>query len=91
MAAKSLLRHSNVQTTAARYIKSVPEDAPRAVEKIDALLLRRRRCNEPMVKRGVHQLYTAPAFTTPQVIENLEPRPGIEPGTYGLRNRRSTS
>ncbi len=37
LAAKSLLRHSNVQTTAAHYIKSVPEDAQRAVEKIDAL------------------------------------------------------
>ena len=30
LAAKSLLRHSNVQTTAAYYIKSVPEDAVRA-------------------------------------------------------------
>jgi hypothetical protein len=23
--------------------------------------------------------------------EELEPRPGLEPGTYGLRNRRSTN
>jgi integrase len=37
LAAKSLLRHSNVQTTAAYYIKSVPEDALRAAQKIDAL------------------------------------------------------
>jgi integrase len=40
LAAKSLLRHSNVQTTAAYYIKSVPEDAVRAAQKIDALLQR---------------------------------------------------
>lgn len=38
LAAKSLLRHTNIQTTAAHYIKSVPEEAARAVEKIDALL-----------------------------------------------------
>jgi integrase len=37
LAAKGLLRHSNVQTTAAYYIKSVPEDALRASQKIDAL------------------------------------------------------
>jgi integrase len=37
MAAKSLLRHSNIQTTAAYYIKSVPAEALRAVEKMDAL------------------------------------------------------
>ena len=37
MAAKSLLRHSNVQTTGQYYIKSVPEEALRAVEKMDAL------------------------------------------------------
>jgi integrase len=36
MAAKSMLRHSNVQTTAAYYIKSVPADARRAVEAMDA-------------------------------------------------------
>ncbi len=37
LAAKSLLRHSNVATTQAFYIKSVPEEAVRAVEKMDAL------------------------------------------------------
>jgi hypothetical protein len=37
LAAKSLLRHSNVQTTQQFYIKSVPADALRAVEKMDAL------------------------------------------------------
>jgi integrase len=37
MAAKSLLRHSNIATTQAHYIKSVPLDAVRAVEKMDAL------------------------------------------------------
>ena len=37
LAAKSLLRHSNVHTTQAFYIKSVPADAIRAVEKMDAL------------------------------------------------------
>lgn len=37
MAAKSLLRHSNIQTTAAHYIKSVPQEASRAMQKIDAL------------------------------------------------------
>jgi integrase len=37
LAAKSLLRHSNVQTTQQFYIKSVPADAIRAVEKMDAL------------------------------------------------------
>ena len=37
LAAKSLLRHSSVQTTQQFYIKSVPEDALRAVEKMDAL------------------------------------------------------
>jgi integrase len=37
LAAKSLLRHSNVQTTAKFYIKDVPEDALRASQKFDAL------------------------------------------------------
>jgi integrase len=37
LAAKSLLRHSNVHTTEQYYIKSVPADAIRAVEKMDAL------------------------------------------------------
>jgi hypothetical protein len=37
LAAKSLLRHSNVQTAQQFYIKSVPADALRAVEKMDAL------------------------------------------------------
>ncbi|HXZ11860.1 MAG TPA: site-specific integrase [Candidatus Sulfotelmatobacter sp.] len=37
LAAKSLLRHSNVQTTQQFYIKSIPEDALRAIEKVDAL------------------------------------------------------
>jgi integrase len=37
LAAKSLLRHSNIATTRAHYIKSVPLDALRAVEKINAL------------------------------------------------------
>jgi integrase len=37
LAAKSLLRHSSVQTTQQFYIKSVPSDALRAVEKMDAL------------------------------------------------------
>ncbi len=46
---------------------------------------------KPVLNPVVHHLRTIPAFTTPQVIEKLEPRPGIEPGTYGLRNRRSTS
>ena len=37
LAAKSLLRHSNVQTIQQFYIKSVPADVLRAVEKMDAL------------------------------------------------------
>jgi integrase len=37
LAAKSLLRHSSVQTTATHCIKSIPADALRAVGKIDAL------------------------------------------------------
>jgi integrase len=37
LAAKSLLRHSNVHTTQAYYIKSVPDDALRAVATIDQL------------------------------------------------------
>jgi integrase len=37
LAAKSLLRHSNVATTQQFYIKSIPADAIRAVEKMDAL------------------------------------------------------
>jgi integrase len=37
LASKSLLRHSNVATTNAFYIKSVSADAIRAVEKMDAL------------------------------------------------------
>jgi integrase len=37
LAAKSLLRHTNVQTTAQFYVKSVPADALRAVQKMDAL------------------------------------------------------
>jgi integrase len=37
MAAKSLLRHSNVATTESYYIKSVPSEAVRAVEKMDVL------------------------------------------------------
>lgn len=38
LAAKGLLRHANVATTEQFYIKDVPEDAQRAVEKIDELL-----------------------------------------------------
>jgi hypothetical protein len=37
LAAKSLLRHANVATTEQFYIKSVPAEAVRAVEKMDAL------------------------------------------------------
>jgi integrase len=37
LAAKSLLRHSNVQTTAQYYIKSVADDAVRASQKMNAL------------------------------------------------------
>lgn len=37
LAAKSLLRHSNIATTQAHYIKSVPAEALRAAEKMDAL------------------------------------------------------
>lgn len=37
LAAKGLLRHSNIATTQQHYIKDVPEEAARAVEKIDAL------------------------------------------------------
>lgn len=37
IAAKSLLRHANVATTQQFYIKSVPAEALRAVEKMDAL------------------------------------------------------
>ncbi len=37
MAAKSLLRHANIATTQAHYIKSVPADALRAIGKMDAL------------------------------------------------------
>lgn len=37
LAAKSLLRHSNIATTQGFYIKDVPEDAVRAASKIDAL------------------------------------------------------
>jgi integrase len=37
LAAKSLLRHSNMQTTQQFYIKSVPEEALRAVKTMDAM------------------------------------------------------
>ena len=37
LAAKGLLRHSNIATTQQHYIKDVPEEALRAAEKIDAL------------------------------------------------------
>jgi hypothetical protein len=37
MGAKGLLRHSNVATTQQFYIKDLPEDAVRAMAKIDAL------------------------------------------------------
>lgn len=40
LAAKSLLRHSSVQTTSQFYIKSVAEDAIRASEKMNALFER---------------------------------------------------
>jgi integrase len=40
LAAKSLLRHTNIQTTAAHYIKSVPAEALRAISKVDALFER---------------------------------------------------
>lgn len=40
LAAKSLLRHSNIATTQGFYIKDVPEDAVRAASKIDALFQR---------------------------------------------------
>jgi hypothetical protein len=35
--AKGLLRHTNIATREQHYIKDVPEEAVRAVEKIDAL------------------------------------------------------
>jgi hypothetical protein len=37
LAAKSLLRHASIQTTAQHYIKSVPAEAVRAVDKINSL------------------------------------------------------
>ncbi|HEV2340249.1 MAG TPA: hypothetical protein VGS15_00455 [Candidatus Acidoferrales bacterium] len=37
LAAKSLLRHANIATTQAHYIKSVPAEAIRAVDKMSAL------------------------------------------------------
>ena len=37
LAAKSLLRHSNISTTQQHYIKSVPAEALRTIEKVDAL------------------------------------------------------
>jgi integrase len=37
LAAKSLLRHSNIATTEAFYIKSIPGDATRVMQKMDAL------------------------------------------------------
>jgi integrase len=40
LAAKGLLRHSNIATTQQHYIKDVPEEAARAVERIDALFNR---------------------------------------------------
>ena len=38
LAAKSLLRHANIATTQQHYIKSVPAEALRAVDKINALV-----------------------------------------------------
>lgn len=40
VAAKSLLRHSNVATTQRHYVKDVPEEAMRVAEKFDALFER---------------------------------------------------
>jgi integrase len=37
LAAKGLLRHSNLATTQAHYIKDIPSETARAMEKIDAL------------------------------------------------------
>lgn len=37
LAAKGLLRHADLATTTKHYIKDVPEEAKRAIEKIDAL------------------------------------------------------
>jgi hypothetical protein len=37
VAAKSVLRHANVQTTTAHYVKSIDAAALRAMDKIDML------------------------------------------------------
>jgi len=37
LAAKGLLRHSNIATTQAHYIRDVPTETLRAVERVDAL------------------------------------------------------
>jgi integrase len=42
LAAKGLLRHTNIATTEQYYIKDVPEEAIRAAEKIDALFSKER-------------------------------------------------
>lgn len=47
LAAKSLLRHASVQTTAKHYVKSVPADAVRAVDKINALFDNRSGSGAP--------------------------------------------
>jgi hypothetical protein len=51
MAATSLLRHSNVRTTASDYIKSVPVDALRDVEKMEAFFQKSRANSLP--RRGL--------------------------------------
>ena len=47
VAAKSLLRHSNVSTTMGHYIKSVPDEAVRAMDKISALFDNRNGSDRP--------------------------------------------
>jgi integrase len=46
LAAKGLLRHANVATTEQFYIKDVPEDTQRAVQRIDELLDAKRKQKE---------------------------------------------
>jgi hypothetical protein len=49
------------------------------------------RNGEPLAPGSfAHLLLTFSPFRSPYPVENMEPAKGIEPPTYGLRNRCST-
>lgn len=65
LAAKGLLRHSNIATTQQHYIKEVPDETARVTTKVDALL-RLSRCGSQSSRR-LHTEYA-------KIMQNTQAR-----------------